>query len=183
MPPDKSTSSEPDYGPRGYLPPRAAKRARKIILREPMGLQWAVAAVVAGVVVLAAGGVLFLLRSGPPGPPFVAVGEIARVDPRGAATLPLGGGREVLVLRGAGGVAVFDDPPAAVEWCAGRSRLIAAGSAVWEPDGRLVGGTGESLARLPAQVHDGVLHVDAESAGTRRAPLDRDEPTACAPAP
>lgn len=172
-------SDQPEYGPRGYLPPRAAKRARKIILREPMGLQWAIAAVIAGVLVLAAGAVLFGLRSGPPSTPFVAAGEISRVDPRGVATLPLDDGRDVLVLRGAGGVAVFADPTGTVRWCAERSRLIAPTGAVWEPDGRLVGGGGRSLARLPAQVHDGVLYVDASAAGMRQEPLDRDEAATC----
>ncbi len=174
------TPDPPDYGPRGYLPPRAARRARKIVLREPMGLQWALAAVVAGLVVLAAGGLL-LLRTGPPGPPFVAVGEIAQVDPRGVGVLPLDDGRDVLVLRGAGGVTVFAAPAAQVEWCAERSHLIATtGQAAWEPDGRLVGGAGDSLARLPSQVHDGELYVDAQADGERLRPTSG-EPTTCAP--
>lgn len=174
MPPE-----QPDYGPRGYLPPRAAKRARKIILREPMGLQWAIAAVVAGVLVLLAGGALFLLRSGPPSAPFVPVGEIARIDPRGAGTLALGADRAVLVLRGAGGVAVFDDPGVPVAWCPPRSLLVARDDAAWSPGGRLVGGDGESLARLPSQVHDGVLYVDIEADGTRLPPRPGTGPTTC----
>jgi len=173
------TDEHPDYGPRGYLPPRAAKRARKIILREPMGLQWAIAALVAGVLVLVAGGVLLLSRSGPPGPPFVAVGELSQIDPRGAGELPLDGGRAVLVLRGAGGVTVFSAPATSATWCAPRSRLIAPGGEVWQPDGRLVGGTGGSLTRLPAQVHDGVLYVDTASQGTRPEPAPRAESDIC----
>ena len=169
----------PDYGPRGYLPPRAAKRARKIILREPMGLQWAVAAVVAGVLVLVAGGVLLLSRSGPPGPPFVAVGELAQIDPRGAGELALDSGGSVLVLRGAGAVTVFEAPAVAVTWCAPRSRLISPGGAVWQADGRLVGGAGESLARIPAQVHSGMLYIDASSPGTRLEPDLRAESVRC----
>lgn len=172
----------PDYGPRGYLPPRAAKRARKIILREPMGLQWAIAAVVAGFLVLVAGGVLLLSRSGPPGPPFVAVGELSQIDPRGVGGLALDGDRAVLVLRGAGGVTVFEAPSAPVTWCAPRSRLISARGQVWQPDGRLVGGTGGSLTRLPAQVHDGVLHVDTTAQGTRPELDPRAESDVC-PAP
>lgn len=172
------TSDPPDYGPRGYLPPRAAKRARKIILREPMGLQWALAAVVAGVVVLAAGGVL-LLRSAPPGPPFVAVGGIEQIGPRGVGVLALDDARDVLVLRGAGGVTVFAAPTVRVAWCVERSRLIAAtGEAAWEPDGRLVGGVGDSLARLPSRVHAGVIYVDAQADG-ERLPAAPGEPTTC----
>lgn len=171
----------PDYGPRGYLPPRAAKRARKIILREPMGLQWAIAAVVAGVVVLAAGGLL-LLRSTPPGPPFVAVGEISQIDPRAAGVVALDDDRDVLVLRGAGGVTVFHAPAVPVGWCGERSRLIAAsGDAAWEPDGRLVGGAGDSLARLPSQVYQGVLYVDAAAEGTRLDAQPGAESTTCTP--
>ena len=174
------TDEHPDYGPRGYLPPRAAKRARKIILREPMGLQWAIAAVVAGVLVLVAGGVLLLSRSGPPGPPFVPVGELTQIDPRGAGELPLDDGRSVLVLRGAGAVTVFDAPASPATWCAPRSRLLSPSGAVWLPNGRLVGGTGGSLTRLPAQVHDGVLYVDTTSQGTRLEPDPRGESDVCA---
>src|SRR5690606_17036265 len=60
------TSERPDFGPSGYLPPRAARRARKIMLREPLGLQWAVAAVVAGLLVLLAGAGYLLWQSRPP---------------------------------------------------------------------------------------------------------------------
>lgn len=170
---------QPDFGPRGYLPPRAARRARKIILREPMGLQWAIAAVVAGVLVLIAGGVLLWSRAGTPEAPYIAIGELARIDPRGAGELALGDERQALVLRGAGGITVFEAPPATVSWCAPRSRLIAEGSAAWQPDGRLVGGAGDSLARLPAQVHAGVLYVDPTSTGTRPDPDPRGESTTC----
>jgi len=169
----------PDYGPRGYLPPRAAKRARKIILREPMGVQWAVAAVVAGLLVLVAGGVLLLSRTGPPGPPFVAVGELEQIDPGGTGGLPVGDGRHVLVLRGTGGVTAFEAPDVPVAWCAPRSRLVSSAGRVWQADGRLVGGMGGSLARLPAQVHAGVLYVDVSSPGTRPAPEPRGESSLC----
>jgi hypothetical protein len=175
------TGEQPDYGPRGYLPPRAAKRARKIILREPMGLQWAIAALVAGVLVLVAGGVLLVSRYGPPGPPFVAAGDLSQIDPRGAGALALDGGGEVLVLRGGGGVSVFRAPADGAAWCATSARLISPGGAVWQRDGRLVGGTGDSLTVLPAQVHDGVVYVDPEAPGTHLPPDLRDEPTTCPP--
>jgi hypothetical protein len=177
---DERAVEQPDYGPRGYLPPRAARRARKIILREPMGLQWAIAAVVTGVLVLAAGGAALLLQSGPPGAPYVAAGAIARIDPRGAGELGLGDRRDVLVVRGAGGVSVFAAPAIEVDWCTDPARLVAAdGSAAWQPDGRLIAGTGDSLARLPAQVHDGTLYVDASSEGARLTPAPRGSPEPC----
>jgi hypothetical protein len=171
-------SQTPDFGPSGYLPPRAASRARKIVLREPLGLAWAIGAVVAGVVVLIAGAVL-LSRIGPPDAPFVPVGEVAAVDPRGAAVMPVPGDGEALVVRGAGGVTVFTAPDAAVSWCPDTGRLEAADGRVWEPDGRLVGGDGRSLARLPAQVHGGTLYVDPSAAATVRAPRPRGEVPGC----
>lgn len=175
---DVVAPDDTDYGPRGYLPPRAARRARKIILREPMGLQWAIAAVVAGLLVLVAG-VLLLTRSGSPGPPFIAAGDIAAFDPRGAGDLTLPDGQTVLVLRGAGGVTVFAAPGDNVEWCADRSRLTSPTGAVWQPDGRLVGGSGSSLTRLPSQVHDGTLYVDPGSPPAPLAPRPDAEPSGC----
>lgn len=160
-------SRDPDFGPSGYLPPRAANRARKIILREPLGLAWAAGAIVAGIAVLVAG-VMLLGRLGPPGPPFVVAGPLAAVDARGAGVLALPGTADALVVRGAGGVAVFTAPVVPVRWCPASSRLEAADGRVWEPDGRLVGGSGPSLTRLPARVHDGVVHVDPTGGGARR---------------
>jgi hypothetical protein len=119
------TSQRPDIGPSGYLPPRAAKRARKIMLREPLGLQWAVAAMIAGVLVLVAGGIL---------------------------------------------VTVFAAPDQPVSWCAESGHLESADGAVWEPSGRLIGGRGSSLARLPVEIHSGVVYVDPSADGERRTP-------------
>ncbi|HSK90191.1 MAG TPA: hypothetical protein VK875_02655 [Euzebyales bacterium] len=162
------TSERPDFGPSGYLPPRAARRARKIMLREPMGLQWPVAAALSGVVVLIAGVVLVLMMSGPPGPPFVAAGDVSAVDPRGAAVVAVEPGLEVLVVRGGGGVTVLGAPDRHVAWCPASRRLEGSGGAVWEPSGRLIGGTGTSLPRLPAEVHDGIIYVDPTAEGVRR---------------
>jgi hypothetical protein len=55
---------DPEFGPRGYLPERAAKRARKIILREPLSLAWVIGAILAGLALVIAG-VLFLQRDDP----------------------------------------------------------------------------------------------------------------------
>jgi hypothetical protein len=157
---------EPEYGPPGYLPPRAAKRARKIVLRAPLGLQWAIAAVVAGVLVLGAGAVALVLMSRPPGAPFVAAGPLSAIDARGAGTVATAAGDDVLVLRAAGGVRAFVAPEQPVVWCAASRHLESADGDVWEPDGQLIGGSGESLTPLPFEVHDGVLYVNP-SAGDR----------------
>ena len=135
------------------------------MLREPMGLQWAIAAVVAGLLVLVAGGLLVWRMSGPPGAPFETAGQISAVDPRGAAVVSTASGTDVLVLRAVGGVTVFAAPDRAVSWCAQSRRLESADGGVWEPDGRLIGGEGGSLARLPAEVHDGVVYVDPSAEG------------------
>lgn len=95
----------PDYGPRGYLPERAARRARKIVLRAPLGLQWVVASVVAGLVVLAVG-IVFLLRAGgPPSEPFRAVGPL---DAVGDARLLAA--HDTLLVGAAGRVRAFVVP-------------------------------------------------------------------------
>ncbi|HWB72263.1 MAG TPA: hypothetical protein VG452_08590 [Egibacteraceae bacterium] len=89
MPAIASPSSAPtpdaqDAGPPGYLPQRAARRARKIVLRAPLGVGWILAALAAALVVAAAGLAFLLARTGPPGPPFVAVAELDDLE-HGAA--------------------------------------------------------------------------------------------------
>jgi len=145
----------PDFGPRGYLPPRAARRARKIVLRERMGLQWPVAAVVTAALVVVVG-LLYLVRSGPPGPPFVAVGRVPDAE---AVTIADAGGTPVLVVGAAGRVRAFVDPGTPVTWCAA-SRRLEAPDGVWTPEGILVGGQGASLRQVASTVHDGELYVD-----------------------
>ncbi len=150
--------SGPEFGPSGYLPERAAKRARKIVLRAPLGLQWVIASVLAGVVVVVAG-VLFLLRSGdPPPPPWQDLGAVEQV----------GEAREVpeldLLLVGAGGrVRAFADA-GDVEYCPASNRLES-DAGVWALTGRGLGGV-DSLDEHPTLVQDGRVYVDP----TRLAP-------------
>lgn len=151
----------PAFGPRGYVPPQAAKRARKIVLREPMGLGWPVAAVVAGLAVMALGAVFLLTRTGPPGPPFQAVVALADVDPRGAVIVAADTG-EVLVVRAGGPVRTFAAPGVELSYCPASKRLEGDGGAVWALDGRHLGGPGSSLAPLRSQVHDGTVYVDVD---------------------
>ena len=169
------TSHEPpsdiaDYGPSGYLPQRAATRARKIVLRAPMGLQWPVAAGVAAVLVLVLGVVYVMTRTGPPADPYVQAGSLSAVDPRGSAVLPVAG-EQALVVRGGGGVNAFLAPDARnplltaeAAWCTDSRRIESADGRVWTADGRLVGGAGESLTPLNVSVYDGDLYIDVRTA-------------------
>jgi hypothetical protein len=173
--PTRPHDADAEFGPGGYLPERAAKRARKIVLREQMGLQWPVAAGVAALLVLVAGGIFLVTGIGPPGAPFAAVLEIEQVDPRGAEVLPAGEVRgtdlappaaDLAVVRAGGGVRVFVVPTPDVAFCEASGRLESPAGAVWNANGRLLGGPGASLTPVPAQVFDGVLYVDAASRGT-----------------
>jgi hypothetical protein len=134
------------------------------MLREPLGLQWAVAAIVAGALVLVAGVPLVLRMSGPPGAPFEPAVPVSAVDPRGAATVSTRSGIDVLVLRATGGVRVFTSAGRPVVWRP-ESRRLESYDAVWEPDGRLVGGRALSLIPLPVEVHDGLIYVNPHADG------------------
>lgn len=162
---------EAEFGPSGYLPERAARRARKIVLREPMALGWPLAAVVAAIIVLATGVAFLVAQSAPPGDPFRAVGQLAAVDPRGADVLPVDGA-PVLVVRAGGGVRAYEVPAAGIVYCERSDRLESPGGQVWNLDGRLLGGPGSSLVPLAAQVHDGTLYVAPQGGIQAPAPAD-----------
>lgn len=166
-----AADSDPDYGPRGYLPERAAHRARKIILRERMGLGWPLAAVVAAVVLAVAGGAFLVTRTGPPGAPFAPLVELGAVD-TGAAVTVTTAGREILVVRTATRVQAFVDPGQSVAYCGESGLLEAPDGSVWDLGGRLLGGPGRSLAALPTQVHAGVIYADAGAARAAAAAPD-----------
>lgn len=164
---------EPDPGPGGYLPERAARRARKIVLRAPLGLQWVVGALVVGVVVAVAA-VAFLTSAGePPGPPYVEVGPVdalrpARYDER----------HGVLLLAASGPVRAFVVPeePAPV-WCE-RSGRLETEERVWSPTGRALDG-GASLPQRPTVVVDGVVYLDPTGRLPAPEPEDRRETPTC----
>lgn len=140
-----------EFGPSGYLPPKASARARKIVLRAPLGIQWVVGAVVAGIVVVVAG-VLWWSQSGPPAAPFVATVAVAEVD--GSVVLE---DLDALVVTAGGPVVVFADATD-LALCEANGRIEGRGG-VWSAStGRGFGV--ESLARHPTLVHDGVLFVD-----------------------
>lgn len=143
------------FGPSGYLPPKASARARKIVLRAPLGIQWVVASLVAGLVVVAAGVVLLTRSSGPPGAPFEPTIAVADID--GAAALD---GHDALAVAAGGPVRVYV-AAADVAWCPASGRLESPDGAWSASSGRGFGVA--SLPRHPSEVHDGTLYVDFTS--------------------
>lgn len=171
---DDRPDEQPEFGPRGYLPERAARRARKIVLRAPLGLQWVVGAVVVGVIVVVVG-VLFLTSAGgPPGEPYVEVGPVDALRParfdreRGVLFLATSGPVRAFVVPG-------DEPPV---WCEDSGRLESAEGRVWSPTGRALDG-GDSLAEHPTVVVDGVVYLDQTRRLPAPQPEDRDVEPAC----
>ncbi len=174
--PDAQTGSgQPDapvFGPRGYLPDRAARRARKIVLRAPLGLQWVVAALVAGIVLLIAG-LLVLGRAGsPPGPPWEPLGAVEDLP----ASL-FDARREVLALSLGGRVRAFEAPQGTA-YCAPSNRIEHPDGRVWALTGRGLAGT-PSLRPVPTLIVSGVAYLDPTAVGDPLDPLDTPAVPAC----
>ncbi len=161
----------PEFGPRGYLPERAARRARKIVLRAPLGLQWVVGAAVAGAAVLVAGAVLLGRGDAPPGPPWVAVGSIAALPEAG--TDPATG---LLLVTVGGRLRAFEAPPGTA-YCIASNRLEHPDGRVWAITGRGYGGT-PSLPGAPTLTVAGTALVDP----TVRLPVPEPLPDPAVPA-
>lgn len=170
--PASDDGAPPEYGPSGYLPGRAAARARKIVLRERMGLHWIIGSILAGVAILALAIPALLATQGAPTAPFEPVGALSRIDPRGDGVVEVAD-RSVLVLRAGGVLRAFGldtdglmgDPP---RYCTASGRLEDTGGNVWSLQGRLLGTAGgatASLVTVPAQVYDGVLYLDPTVSG------------------
>lgn len=177
--PSAGEDGEPTpYGPQGYLPQRAARRARKIILRAEMGLGWPLAAVGAGVLLLVVGVAFVLLRTGPPAAPFMPVAQVEAVDPRGAAMIT----DDLVAVRASGVVRVLSTDGRQVVWCAASGALEDAGGGVWNATGRRIGGGGDSLVPIPSEVHRGAIYADPTRPGTPAPPEDRGASPACADA-
>jgi hypothetical protein len=153
MPTEPDDAAAPAFGPRGYLPDRAARRARKIVLRAPLGLQWVVGALAAGAVLLVAGAVLLGRGDAAPGPPWVALGPVAALP--AAAPDPA---TDLLVVTVGGRLRAFEAPPGTV-YCAATNRLEHPDGRVWAVTGRGTGGT-PSLVAAPTLGVDGVGYVD-----------------------
>lgn len=152
------TGGRPEFGPSGYLPERASKRARKIVLRAPLGIQWVVASVLAGVAVVVAAVLFLSSSSGPPGAPFERVGTLDELADLATTEVA---GREVAILTAGGRPRAFAvaDGPDDLRYCAEVNRLVSGDGDVWLPTGRGLGGA-PSLAEHPIVAHDGVLYVD-----------------------
>ena len=171
-------ASQPEFGPGGYLPPKASQRARKIVLREQMGFGWPLAAAGAALLVAIAGAFYLATASRPPGAPYVSLGPFAEVDASGAAVLDDGAGNAALVVRAGGPPRVFLAEQT-VAWCATSGRLEGGGAA-WSSQGQLVYGEGESLQPLRSVVFDGVVYADFTTPQPKPAPAPNDVPPACA---
>lgn len=166
-------SPTPDFGPRGYLPERASQRARKIVLRAPLGLQWVVAAAVFGVVVLVAG-LLWLGSGGPPEAPWVQAGAL---PPDGRPTVVRLDTADAWLVTGTGPpMAVPGEQVDDLAWCAPAGRLESSDGRVWSATGRGFGTP--SLATHPLVVHDGTVYLDP----TRTRPGTRPSEQSVAPA-
>lgn len=155
--------SGPEFGPGGYLPPKASKRARKIVLREQMGFGWPIAALAAAIIVAVAGGAFLFVSTRAPGPPFVAMGPLTDVEPGSAEFIQSGhAGLGAFVVRAGGSVRAFRPEPGDIAWCSQSGRIENA-TLAWSADGRLVHGDGESLTPLRSAVHGGLIYVDTST--------------------
>lgn len=152
-------SEKPDFGPSGYLPERASKRARKIVLRAPLGLQWVIGSIVAGVVVVVAGLLWLSTSSQAPGEPFVAYAPVDELRVSRIVDDPTG---TTLIVTAGGRVRAFDVTDLAVvpAYCESSNR-IETDDRAWSLTGRGLGVS--SLDEHPAVVFDGVLYVDFTS--------------------
>lgn len=160
-PTDPPDPDEPEFGPGGYLPQRAAKRARKIVLRAPMGMHWIWGAVAVGVGVLVVGVAFLATAGGPPGPPFVPLGPVAAVvaDGPGMLATPDAPHDGHLVSTQAGRLRIFEVADDDIAWCEA-SRRFEGSDGVWSPTGRGLGGA-SSLPEHPSVIVDGILYWDA----------------------
>lgn len=169
-----SNGDRPEFGPSGYLPERASKRARKIVLRAPMGMQWIIGSAVVAVGVLVAGLLFLRTADEPPGPPFVEVGPLATIGE--ATPLP---DYDAVASRAAGRLRVFavPDSGALPTWCE-QTRQLVTDARVWSPTGRGLDGEA-SLAELPSIVFEGVVYIDPTTTVPGPAPTDEDVTPGC----
>ena len=172
----------PDYGPRGYLPERAAKRARKIVLREQLGVGWIVASVIAGIVLLVVGGLFAWWSLGPPRGAYTAVLPIAQL-PQESAVQAQAEGLDILVVRARGRLVAFRAPPVEVAYCRQSGHLEGVDGTVWDLDGARVSHPEglPSLLPLDVTVHAGEVYVVPRAEGSAPPPRDAGLAPVCTP--
>jgi hypothetical protein len=135
------------------------------VLRAPLGLQWVVASLVAGLVVLVAGALLLGRGGEAPGAPWVELGTVADLAPSGTH-----GPTGLLIVHVAGRVRGFDAPEGVV-YCAASNRLEHPDGRVWALTGRGLAGTA-SLIPVPTLTVSGIAYVDPNAAVEPLDPVD-----------
>lgn len=153
------SDDRPDFGPSGYLPDRAARQARKIILRAPLGLGWLIAAGVFGLVLLTAGTV-FLLTRGPdePAPPFQGLISVRVIEMAGGGA-PQPSNDVLYVLLGARPRVYADQVLLELHYCADSDQIEGSDDRTWSVTGRGNAGI-PSLEQYPSTVWNGSIYVD-----------------------
>lgn len=157
MPDQTPGDDRPDFGPSGYLPERASKRARKIVLRAPLGMQWIWGAVVVGIGVLVVGVIFLATRGGPPGPPFVELGVATELED---GVFDRTDDADEYLATTSGRLRIFHVPDefAPIEWCE-TSRQFEGPNGTWTATGRGRGGA-PSLAEHPTVIVEGIAYWD-----------------------
>lgn len=134
------------------------------MLRAPLGVQWIVASLVAGLVVLVAGGLLLRGGSAPPGPPWESLGAVEDL-----AATQVDAASGLLIVTVSGRVRAFDAPDD-VTYCVASNRLEHPDGRVWALTGRGTGGTA-SLVPVPTLVVAGTAYLDPTGRGIPSEPL------------
>lgn len=167
-----SDPDRPEFGPSGYLPPRAAQRARKIVLRAPLGLQWVVGSLVVGAAVVVAG-VLWLGGDDAPADPWIPVTEVDELE----GTRPVDDPDVLLVANGRIR-AIVGAEERGIAYCPESRRLEGPDGGVWTLTGRGLDGT-PSLEEHPVRLHEGVVYIDPTRTGDAPTPSDEPAEPAC----
>ncbi len=174
-----ATDPSPEFGPAGYLPERAAKRARKIVLRAPMGIHWVFGSLFAGLIVVVAGVLLLTRGSADPGAPFRDLGPLEALPANSILPSATPDGRDVVVIIGEGRIRAFtrDGGVEGLAWC-DASRHVEDGVNVWNLTGRSLDG-GTSLELLPVVATNGKVFVDPSRVQAGPAAIDEGEIPVC----
>lgn len=167
----------PDFGPSGYLPDRASKRARKIVLRAQMGMHWIWGAVAVGVGVVVVGTIFLFTRGGPPGAPFVELGPIDTfVD---GPFVNTDDGLTDYFATTSGRLRIFHVPAdlLPIAWCE-QSRQFEGPAGVWTATGRGRSGA-PSLEEHPTVIVENLVYWDPDATIPGPVPDPLEVPRSC----